>query len=66
MTSACNDIDDIEDIVRVGDLTPSDRYNNKKDVLLRVRKRNKNNVPENNDEVKGNGIHQSVSDFRDI
>lgn len=57
-----NDVDDIEDIVKVEDLQPIDRYNNKKDVLLRVRKRNNNNSTVNgNDEIKENGNHQSVS-----
>jgi hypothetical protein len=60
MASGCNDIDDIEDIVKVGDLTPNDRYNNKKDVLLRVRK-NVKKQEEKAEEPKENGDHQSVS-----
>lgn len=32
------DIDDIEDLVAPGDLLPSDRYNNKKDIVIRKRK----------------------------
>lgn len=32
------DIDDIEDLVAAGDLKPSDRYYNKKDVIVRSKK----------------------------
>jgi hypothetical protein len=59
MDNSCNDVDDIEDIVKIGDLMPNDRYNNKKDVLLRVRKK-KNEPKEKADEIEQNGIHQSV------
>jgi hypothetical protein len=38
MPSVCEDIDDIEDLVGAGDLKPSDRYHNKKDVVIRNRK----------------------------
>lgn len=36
------EIDDIEDLVAAGDLKPSDRYYNKKDVIVRSRKNNSN------------------------
>lgn len=62
MESCDNDIDDIEDIVKVGDLKPSDRYNNKTNVTLRARKRN---IQINgNEEIEVNEnekLHQSVS-----
>ena len=38
MPTANEDIDDIEDLVAPGDLMPSDRYNNKKDVIYRGKK----------------------------
>jgi hypothetical protein len=38
MPTACEDIDDIEDLIAPGDLKPSDRYNNKKDVIFRGKK----------------------------
>jgi hypothetical protein len=41
MPSAYEDIDDIEDLVAPGDLKPSDRYNNKKDVTFRGKKEKK-------------------------
>lgn len=49
MPSACEDIDDIEDLIGAGDLKPSDRYHNKKDVVIRNRKniRIENEVEEN-------------------
>ncbi|XP_070500010.1 threonylcarbamoyladenosine tRNA methylthiotransferase [Chironomus tepperi] len=53
------DLDDIEDIVKPGDLKPSDRYSNKKNVVLRVRKKN-NKVNGNENEIVENGDHQSV------
>ncbi|KAG5679570.1 hypothetical protein PVAND_009130 [Polypedilum vanderplanki] len=58
MENNLNDIDDIEDIVKIGDLKPSDRYNNKKDVLLRVRKKQKDQ--NENDENKKTEVHQSI------
>lgn len=36
--AARDDIDDIEDLVAAGDLKPSERYRNKKDVIVRGRK----------------------------
>lgn len=54
------DLDDIEDIVKPGDLKPSDRYSNKKDVVLRVRKKN-NKIDGNENEIHENGANQSVS-----
>lgn len=47
MPTACDDIDDIEDLVAPGDLKPSDRYNNKKDVSVRSRKNISNGIEEN-------------------
>lgn len=41
MPSAYEDIDDIEDLIAPGDLKPSDRYNNKKDVNFRGKKEKK-------------------------
>lgn len=39
-TSACNEIiDDIEDLISSQDITPKERYANKKDVTVRVKKR---------------------------
>lgn len=38
MPIASEDIDDIEDLIAPGDLKPSDRYNNKKDVTFRGKK----------------------------
>lgn len=46
------DIDDIEDLVAPGDLLPSDRYNNKKDIVIRKRKTTR--VTENNSDEKEN------------
>lgn len=60
MTNGQGDLDDIEDIVRPGDLKPSDRYSNKKDVVLRVRRKNVK-VDGNDGESKENDVHQSVS-----
>lgn len=38
--SACNEIiDDIEDLISSQDITPKERYANKKDVTLRARKK---------------------------
>ena len=54
------DLDDIEDIVKPGDLKPSDRYSNKKNVVLRVRRKNVK-IDGNENEIKENGTHQSVS-----
>ncbi|CAG9805860.1 unnamed protein product [Chironomus riparius] len=53
------DLDDIEDIVKPGDLKPSDRYSNKKNVVLRVRRKN-NKVDGNENEIHENGEHQSI------
>lgn len=41
MVNICEDIDDIEDIVKIGDLKPNERYSNKKNVVVRT-KINKN------------------------
>lgn len=56
------DLDDIEDIVKPGDLKPSDRYSNKKNVVLRVRKKNVK-IDGNENEIVENGSHQSVSNL---
>lgn len=56
------DLDDIEDIVKPGDLTPNDRYNNKKQVTVRARKIKVGN----GDEVKENGLHESVSNIKSL
>lgn len=52
MPTACEDIDDIEDLIAPGDLKPSDRYNNKKDVIFRGKKEKKvsNGTSENGDD----------------
>lgn len=59
MPSVSDDIDDIEDLIAPGDLKPSDRYNNKKDVNIRGRQSKKklNGAEANGDE---NSVHQSV------
>lgn len=61
MPGVYDEIDDIEDLVAAGDLKPSDRYNNKKDVTVRSKKEknNKNGVGEK--VQNGNEVHQSVS-----
>lgn len=60
MPGVSDDIDDIEDLIAPGDLKPSDRYNNKKDVNIRGRQSKKklNGAETNGDE---NSAHQSVS-----
>lgn len=64
MPGVNDDIDDIEDLVAAGDLKPSDRYNNKKDVIIRKKQVNKKN---GGDCVKPNGVdneaHTSVSNL---
>lgn len=64
MPGVYDDIDDIEDLVAPGDLKPSDRYNNKKDVIVRGRKDKKK--PNGNEEMakvqEANGAHESVRD----
>lgn len=60
MPAVCDDIDDIEDLIAAGDLKPSDRYNNKKDVIVRGRKEKK--IAENRiHEKNSNGACESVS-----
>lgn len=66
MPGVYDDIDDIEDLVAAGDLKPSDRYNNKKDVTVRSKKEKKSEKCTNGNDLKsevqnGNGAHQSVS-----
>lgn len=57
---ACAEIiDDIEDLISAQDITPKERYANKKDVTLRNRRKNiKIGGEENNLEKKL--IHQSI------
>lgn len=52
-------IDDIEDLVAAGDLKPSDRYYNKKDVIVRSKK-DKTNSNGLADEKPKNGECKSV------
>lgn len=63
MPGVCDDIDDIEDLIAPGDLKPSDRYNNKKNVTIRGRQSKKKlNGAEANGTVKEeNEAHESVS-----
>lgn len=60
MTNNCDEIDDIEDCVKINDLTPNERYMNKSSVLKRV-KNQKHEKKADEDDVKSNGLHQSVS-----
>lgn len=55
------DIDDIEDLVAAGDLKPSDRYYNKKDVIVRSRKNNSNGSATASEKPANNGACESVS-----
>lgn len=64
MPSAYEEIDDIEDLVAAGDLKPSDRYNNKKDVTVRSKKVDKvikNGIGEKSKVPIRNEAHESVS-----
>lgn len=63
MPAVCDDIDDIEDLIAAGDLKPSDRYNNKKDVIVRGKtgKKITNGIHEVKTVVNGNGECESVS-----
>lgn len=66
MPSVTDDIDDIEDLVAAGDLKPSDRYHNKKDVTVRGKKDKKIN---GNHEAKiqnGNAECESVSFYNKL
>lgn len=60
MSSVGDDIDDIEDLVAPGDLKPSDRYYNKKDVIVR-RKKNANGKIESEKVQTSKGDCSSVS-----
>lgn len=52
MSTACEDIDDIEDLIAAGDLMPSDRYYNKKDVIVRGKNKNVSNaIPKQKNEA---------------
>lgn len=44
MSLACDEIDDIEDLIAPGDLKPSDRYYNKKDVTVRGKKKKEGKI----------------------
>lgn len=58
MLTACEDIDDIEDLIAAGDLMPSDRYYNKKDVIVRGKnKKTSNGIPEQHRRTS-NGISE--------
>ena len=63
MPAICDEIDDIEDLIAAGDLKPSDRYNNKKDVIVRGKKEKKivNGTIETEKTPNGNGACESVS-----
>lgn len=55
---ACEDIDDIEDLIAPGDLLPSDRYFNKKDVIVRGRSKKSSNGIENNHHEASESVSQ--------
>lgn len=61
MPTASDDIDDIEDLIAPGDLKPSDRYFNKKEVNVRGKK---SKITNGNSEKaqNGNGECESVSE----
>lgn len=62
-TSACSEIiDDIEDLISSQDITPKERYANKKDVTVRAKKRpqSKSNGEINNDIELSPPILQSI------
>lgn len=52
-------IDDIEDLIAAGDLKPSDRYNNKKDVTFRGKreKKSENGSAQENGELGSVNIY---------
>lgn len=57
--SACNEIiDDIEDLISSQEITPKERYANKKNVTVRARRVEK--VVENGEEAPKKVIHQSI------
>lgn len=58
MPTATQDIDDIEDLIAPGDLLPSDRYNNKKDVIYRGKKSKKSGE---NSELKSENHQENGS-----
>lgn len=60
MVNNCDDIDDIEDCVKINDLRPNERYENKKNVLMRG-KSQKHQKKADDEDVKVNELHQSVS-----
>lgn len=63
MPGVCEDIDDIEDLIAPGDLKPSDRYNNKKNVTIRGKqsKKKMNGAEMNEKSKENNEAHESVS-----
>lgn len=51
-TSACSEIiDDIEDLISSQDITPKERYANKKDVTVRAKKRQQTSIKQSNGEL---------------
>lgn len=61
MPSACSEIiDDIEDLVSSQDVTPKERYANKKNVTARVKKRSYVNVNEERKSISEHEILHSV------
>lgn len=63
MPTATDDIDDIEDLIAPGDLKPSDRYYNKKDVIVRKKEKKANGNIENEKPEAQNGACESVTIF---
>lgn len=61
MASGFEDIDDIEDLIAPGDLKPSDRYYNKKDVSVRKREKKSNGKIETEKTIPQNGPCDSVT-----
>lgn len=60
--SACNEIvDDIEDLISSQDITPKERYANKKDVTVRAKHKKKITITDDDDtSVPEKKIHESV------
>lgn len=53
MPSICNEIiDDIEDLISSQDILPKERYSNKKNVTVRVKKRNHMSIDKDISELK--------------
>lgn len=61
MSAACSEfIDDIEDLISSQDITPKERYANKKDVTVRARKRIANNYNDEDKPIVEKTILQSI------